>query len=167
MEIGLSLGTNLGNRLAHLQRAREEMAHVAATIVKVHASVWETEPVDVAPEHREESFLNTVLIVESNLVPEALASELSAIESRMGRVRTPDVNAPRTIDLDIIYADGLRIDTERLTIPHARWHERRFVVQPLAEVRPDLVLPGATGSVREILEALPESPGAVLFEREW
>jgi len=167
MEIGLSLGTNLGDRMANLVRAREEISRIAGTSIKDRASVWETEPVDVAPEHSEASFLNTVLIVESTLAPEALASETAAIESRMGRVRTDDVNAPRVIDLDIIYANGLHIGQPGLTIPHARWDERRFVVRPLAEVRPDLVLPGSSANVREILETLPDSPGAVLFAREW
>jgi 2-amino-4-hydroxy-6-hydroxymethyldihydropteridine diphosphokinase len=167
METGVSLGTNLGDRLANLIRARREIAGLPGVRITGQGRVWETEPVGVAPEHRARLFLNTVLVVECASEPAAFAADLRRIEDTMGRVRTADRNAPRVIDLDLLYADGLRIASPDLTVPHARLFERRFVLQPLCDVRPDLILPGRTAPVRDLLLALPESPKVVLFRAEW
>ncbi|MBM4143471.1 MAG: 2-amino-4-hydroxy-6-hydroxymethyldihydropteridine diphosphokinase [Lentisphaerae bacterium] len=167
MEVALSLGSNLGDRLVNLMRARAEIGRIDGVTVTGQARVWETDPVDAAPAHRDALFLNTVLLVETPLPPPDLAAALRAVEERAGRVRKADRNAPRTIDVDIVYAGGLRLATAELSIPHPRWSERRFVVQPLADVRPDLVLPGADRTVREILEGLPDTPRAALFRQEW
>jgi 2-amino-4-hydroxy-6-hydroxymethyldihydropteridine diphosphokinase len=167
MEAGISLGSNLGDRLANLARARDLIAAIPGARVVAASRVWETEPVDVLPRHRDKPFLNAVLVVESGLTPQALAAEMGRIESEMGRVRTADRNAPRVVDLDLLYAGRLRVDGPGLTVPHPRWSSRRFVVQPLCDVRPDLVLPGASGPVREALLALPDSPKVVLFRERW
>lgn len=161
MEYGLGLGSNLGDRQAWLARAAERVAALPSVRVIARSSIYETEPVDVQPEYRDCAFLNAVLIVVAPDAAEALAERLRVIETELGRVRQEDRNAPRVIDIDLIYADTLLVETAGLTLPHPRWAERRFVVQPLADIRPDLVLPGQTRTVSQILAALPPRPAAV------
>ena len=160
MEYGLSLGSNLGDRQAWLACAAERVASLSSVRVIACSAIYETEPVDVRPEYRDSAFLNAVLIVAASDAPESLAERLRVIESELGRVRQEDRNAPRPIDIDLIYADTLQIETAGLTLPHPRWAARRFVVQPLADVRPDLVLPGQSRTVSQILATLPVRPAA-------
>jgi 2-amino-4-hydroxy-6-hydroxymethyldihydropteridine diphosphokinase len=168
MEIGLSLGANLGDRLASLRQARRRILALANVRLLACAPVYETEPVGVAPEHRDKPFLNTMLIVESGLPLPDLAAALADIEVALGRSRADVVaNAPRSMDIDVIYADELTGDRAGLILPHPRWAQRRFVVQPLADVRPALVLPDASRPVLAVLAALPPRPAAALFAREW
>ena len=167
MEIGLSLGSNMGDRLAHLRAAVRGIEQVPGVRLLAVSSAYETEPVDVSAEHLDEPFLNAVVVIESSRPLEKLARAAHAIEDDMGRVRTSDRNAPRPIDVDLLYAGDLQVRTNALTLPHPRWNERRFVVHPLADVRPDLVLPGETRPVSEVLSALPETPNVVLYSRNW
>jgi len=166
-EIGLSLGTNLGRRLDNLRRARRLIAGLPGVRVAASSPVYATEPVDVPPEFRHRAFLNAVLIVESALPAEALARRLRAIESAMGRRRTGARHAPRVIDIDVLYADRRRIRTPRLTVPHPRWSSRRFVAQPLADVRPNLILPGSRLTVAARLRVLPPKPRVTLLRPVW
>jgi 2-amino-4-hydroxy-6-hydroxymethyldihydropteridine diphosphokinase len=158
MEIGLSLGSNLGDRASALKTATETISGFTKTGIVEASPVYETEPVDVSTEHEHLPFLNTVIIIETDIEPHDLHEELQEIEHEMGRTDTQEMNVPRPIDIDIIYAGDLQIGTEQLTIPHLRWQERRFVVQPLSDVRPDLILPGQSKMVSEILEELPLLP---------
>ena len=167
MEFGLSLGSNLGDRVAHLREARKRIRAIEGLQVAACSSLYETEPVGVRPEFRDRRFLNAVLAVECALLPDALAARLHAIEAEMGRVRGEDRNAPRPVDIDVIYAERVQIRSETLTIPHPRWAERRFVAQPLAEIRPALVLPGVALSVEQVLRSLPYHPEVVLCRRRW
>ena len=167
MEVGLSLGSNLGDRLAHLRGARDRIAAIPGVRVVAQAPVYETEPVGVKPEYKHITFLNTVLVVESGIDPAELQDRLSALEGELGRVRTDDKYAPRTLDIDVVYIDDLRFHSPGLTLPHPRWSQRRFVLQPLADVRPDLVLPGADRPVRDLLVALPPGESVALFRRDW
>ncbi|MBN1556811.1 MAG: 2-amino-4-hydroxy-6-hydroxymethyldihydropteridine diphosphokinase [Lentisphaerae bacterium] len=167
METGISLGSNTGDRLAHLKQARARMAALEGVTVSAASRVYETEPVDVRPEHAGTPFLNAVLVLDAAVSPARLARGLLAIETELGRVRGADRNAPRPIDLDIIYAGDAVIREDGLRVPHPRWAERRFVVQGLADVRPGRVLPGERRAVREVLAALPERPWVRLFERQW
>lgn len=167
MEIALSLGTNEGDRLANLSRAAGLIESIPGTATIARSNVYETEPVDVLPEHRDLAFLNAVLVVETDLAPAALAAHLHTIENLMGRNRGPNPNAPRPIDIDVLYAGCEESTSPDLTIPHPRWSGRRFVVQPLADVRPDTVLPCEVRTVREILLALPDTPKVLLFCRDW
>lgn len=166
-EFGLSLGTNVGDRLLNLTRARQALADTPGLTIAEQSGVYETEPVAVDPVYCQQQFLNAVLIVRSTFSPAQLAERAHAIEAELGRRRTTDRNAPRPIDVDIIYADARTVHEEGLIIPHPRWHERRFVVQPLAEVRPDIVLPGRDETVAEQLLSLPTRPRVILFRREW
>lgn len=167
MEFGLSLGSNLGDRLANLRRARDEVLAIPGVHLRAQSRVYETEPVDVDPDDRDKSFLNAVLSVETDLAPEDLAPLLHEVESRMGRRRESNRNAPRVIDLDIIYAGMRTIRSPTLCVPHPRWAERKFVVQPLSDVSPDFIAPGETRTVREILRFLPDSPRVALFAADW
>jgi 2-amino-4-hydroxy-6-hydroxymethyldihydropteridine diphosphokinase len=167
MEIGLSLGSNLGDRLANLQAARRALAAVPATALAACSPLYETDPVGAAQAFAHLRFLNAVLIVETALAVEAFAARMHAIEADLGRVRSAERNAPRVIDIDMLYAGDGCLRTETLTVPHAHWHERRFVAQPLADVRPDLVLPGQSRTVRAALAALPQAPRVTLFAKDW
>ncbi len=166
-EYGLSLGSNLGDRLHNLQEARERVGALPGASPVASSAVYETEPVGVRPEHREYAFLNAVLVVSFSAEPVVLVRELHAIEDAMGRRRTEDRNAPRTIDIDVIYVDSACISQAELVVPHERWFERRFVVQPLCDVRPDLVIPGQTGTVRDVLLSLPQTAEVVQFATQW
>lgn len=166
MEIGLSLGSNLGDRLANLREARRLIHSVPGVSPVACAPVYETEPVDVPPRYAALAFLNTVLVVEHN-DPVGLAAAAHGIEDRMGRRRSDDRNAPRVIDIDVIYSDGISLNEPGLVVPHPRWMERRFVVQPLADVRPELVLPGTDLTVRGLLLTLPAEPKVFVIAPEW
>jgi 2-amino-4-hydroxy-6-hydroxymethyldihydropteridine diphosphokinase len=117
--------------------------------------VYETEPVGVKEAYRELEFLNAVIVLESPYDARAWLARIKSIESAMGRVREEDRNAPRPIDIDILYADRQCIDDRGLTVPHPRWARRRFVLRPLADVRPDLTLPGMDRTVADVLASLP------------
>lgn len=166
-EYGLSLGSNLGERLRNLREARERITGLPGVARVASSAVYETEPVGVRSEHRDRAFLNAVVVVTSRDDPGALARDLRAIEDAMGRRRTDDRNAPRVIDIDMIYADSTRIDTVELIVPHERWFERRFVVQPLCDVRPGLVIPGRADTVRDVLLSLPQASEVVPFAAQW
>lgn len=167
MEFGLSLGSNLGDRLANLRQARDRLAAIPGCTIRKCSPVYETEPVDVRPEHRGQPFLNAILILNSQLAPAVLADRLLAIETAMGRNRGAKRNEPRIVDIDMIYAGALRIETPTLTVPHPRWAARRFVVQPLADVRPDVLLPGADRTVGQVLATLPQEPSVRLYLLTW
>ena len=167
MEYGLSLGSNLGDRLRHLRFAKTRIVRFCGASIVGQSAVYETEPVGVTPAQAGFRFLNAVLVIDGDPDPAELAVQLHAIEWEAGRVRTADRCAPRPLDIDMIYAGDLSLCTEALTLPHPRWAERRFVVQPLADVRPNLRLPGETRLVREVLAALPLEPGVVLYAPAW
>jgi 2-amino-4-hydroxy-6-hydroxymethyldihydropteridine diphosphokinase len=168
METGFSLGSNLGDRLAHLSEARRRILTLPGVRCVAQSPVYETEPVGVKPEYRHLKFLNAVLVVESEQAPAWWLTALRRLEEDMGRNRTEDRYAPRPVDVDILYVGQERIrDPGRLEIPHPRWTIRRFVVQPLADVRPDLVLPGETLTVRERLSRLPDTEKIEKFAEAW
>lgn len=168
VEMGLSLGTNLGDRMACLSEARDRIAKLERMRIVAQSPVYETEPVGVKEKYRALLFLNAVLIVEGCWTVHECFDQLQAIETAMGRQRSlVDQNAPRPMDIDIIYAGAQRIESGGLSIPHPHWMERRFVVQPLADVRPDLILPGAAGTVRDVLAAMPRKERVMLVARDW
>lgn len=167
MDVGLSFGTNQEDRFAHLRDARARVLALPGTRELASSSVYETEPVDVQPKYRDQGFLNTVMVVDITMSVDAFSDALHGIEKDMGRVRQDDRNAPRPIDIDIIYAEGVARDSAALTLPHARWAGRRFVVEPLAEIRPDLILQGYAQTVAEILNALPDVPTVSRLNTPW
>ena len=168
MEIGFSLGSNLYNRKRLLMQAKNLLLSAPRTSFLDQSPIYETTPVDVKPEYQDMAYLNSVIIVESELPLDSWLSYIGKIEKNLGRERNAtDRNAPRPIDVDIIYAGEQIIDSGGLVVPHPRWAERRFVVQPLCDVRPKLVLPEASKTVTQILNALPPDDGLSVFEDRW
>ncbi|OVE74973.1 2-amino-4-hydroxy-6-hydroxymethyldihydropteridine diphosphokinase [bacterium E08(2017)] len=164
MEYGLSLGSNTGDRLSNLSQAVTFIRLLEDVTILQQSPVYESEPQGMADDFKDELFLNTVLIIESTQTPMQMLSEFQAIEENMGRPRNHGYNCPRTIDIDIIYAEDLSVDIPGLIIPHPRWSSRRFVVQPLADIRPDIIIPGSKSAVSEILKTLPDKPQIQLFD---
>ncbi len=133
----LGIGSNLGDRLTNIKAAIEHLEVLEGLHLKKLSSLYETEPVDGPPQGR---FLNGVVEVETTLFPFELLAKLKEIELKLGRERTvPD--GPRTIDLDILLYQDLVMDEGDLKIPHPRMSQRGFVLEPLAEIAPDLVHP--------------------------
>ena len=167
MEIGLSLGSNLDDRLKNLKQAKEKISGLPEVEIIKNSPVYETEPVGVRAEFENKQFLNAVLIINCKLEIKHLSSSLRAIETEMGRTRDNSRNNPRIIDIDIIYAGQMTIRQPDLIIPHPRWKERRFVLQPLADVRPELLIPGEKRPVKKLLLSLPETPKVVPYKDRW
>ena len=146
----VGLGANLGDREATLRRAVALLAEVDGVDVIAVSELRETEPVGVLDQPR---FLNGAAAIDTTLEPRALLDALLRIERALGRIRGDERWGPRTIDLDLLLHGGAVIDEPGLTVPHARLHERRFVLEPLAELDPDLEIPGR-GRVSDLLAAL-------------
>ena len=140
----LSLGSNVGDREANLHAAVERLG--AARV----SPIYETEPVDYV---NQAWFLNLVAEVETDLFPRQALAWTQRIERELGRVRTVP-KGPRTIDIDILLFGGVLMRTKELEIPHPRMAERRFVLQPLADLAPDLRHPATGRTVREMLASL-------------
>lgn len=134
----IALGSNLGDRLRSMQEAVRHLSAAEGIRISGMASLYETDP--LATPTWQPPFLNSVARAETALSPEVLMAELLQIETRMGRTRESHL-APRVIDLDLLFYGDFVVDTAALTIPHPRLHERRFVLEPLAEVNPGLVHP--------------------------
>ena len=129
-EAVIGLGSNMGDRKGYLKSALEKIRQNPAVRVKRVSSVYETEPVGYADQ---EDFLNCCAVIETYLEPRELLSFLQGIETASGRVRTIR-NGPRTIDLDILLIEDMRIERSELTVPHPRMYERAFVLEPLREL---------------------------------
>jgi 2-amino-4-hydroxy-6-hydroxymethyldihydropteridine diphosphokinase len=142
----LGLGSNLGDRAAHLSRARA-LLEAPDVALRRASSICETEPRDVPGQPW---FLNQVVEVQTTLFPRQLLARTQKIEREMGRQRTVD-KGPRVIDIDILLYGESTVRTEALQIPHPRMADRRFVLEPLAELAPDLRHPVARKTIREML----------------
>lgn len=157
--VGIALGSNLGDRLSNIRAALSALREIAIPDAPfLEASVWQTEPQLCPP--GSPMFLNSVVEIGYGGDPLQLLEITKAIEKRLGRAAVAERNAPRIIDVDLLYFDDRIIDTEELVLPHPRIGERRFVLQPLAEIRPYLVLPGQRGDITTLLAGLDseESP---------
>jgi 2-amino-4-hydroxy-6-hydroxymethyldihydropteridine diphosphokinase len=166
MKAGIALGSNLGDRLAHLREAQRIIAGLSRVKSPISSSsIYETEPVDCEPGAAK--FLNAVLEFDYDGEPIDLWRELKRIETKLGRAQQHERNVSRSIDLDILYFGDLKMETKQLVLPHPRAHQRRFVLQPLAEIDPDLVLANQSKSVRELLASLGESATVVRLTNDW
>jgi 2-amino-4-hydroxy-6-hydroxymethyldihydropteridine diphosphokinase len=154
----VALGSNLGDPRNNVLRAMNRLEGLSTTPL-LRSSLWETSPVDCPP--ASPPFLNAVigLSPRAGETPETLLESLQRIEKEFGRQLKKIRNEPRPLDLDLIVFGKEMRSSAMLTLPHPRAHERRFVLQPLAEIAPDLVLPGQTASVQQLLESLSEQGG--------
>lgn len=159
----LSLGSNLGDRLARINQACDALAALPETRLTARSPVYETDPVDVPARFSGDLYLNCVVIVETRLPPSAFSDALHAVEVRLGRTRGAALHLPRTLDIDILAIDDLVSDSPELTLPHPRAHVRRFVLQPLADLRPDYRFPGQSQTVSRLLQDLPATPRAARY----
>ena len=157
--IFVGLGANLGDARATLEAALADLAALPGTRLLGRSSFYRTAPVDASGP----DYLNAVAELRSSLAPEALLDALQAIEQQHGRER-PYRNAPRTLDLDLLLMGGQRQHTTRLTLPHPRLHQRAFVLAPLAELAPGLVIEGL-GPVAPLLAACADQAIERLHER--
>jgi 2-amino-4-hydroxy-6-hydroxymethyldihydropteridine diphosphokinase len=170
MRCGIALGSNIEDRLANLREGckRACSLHESGSPIRF-SPVYETTPVDC--EAGTAPYLNAVMEINFKGPPVALLDRLLEIEKAMGRPPQRPKNFPRIIDLDVLYAGNLVLNSPEIIIPHPRLRQRRFVLTPLADISPDLVLPGQMGCVRRLLAEV-DDPGRVtrllvpLFDRE-
>jgi 2-amino-4-hydroxy-6-hydroxymethyldihydropteridine diphosphokinase len=141
----IGLGANLGDARATLEAALTALAALPHSTLRDASPVYRSAPIDSSGP----DYLNAVVWLETWLDPQTLLAELQRIEQAHGRER-PYHNAPRTLDLDLLLYGEQRIQSATLTVPHPRLHERAFVVRPLADVAPDVVVPGL-GRAQDLL----------------
>ena len=154
----LSLGSNLGDRSANLRAAIERLGE--AGTVRAVSGFYETEPVELRDQPW---FLNCVVVLETRDTPRALLKKVLAIEREMGRLRMKD-KGPRSIDIDILLFDDRVVEERGLKIPHPAMHQRRFVLEPLAEIAPEALHPLLRKTARELLSELPAGQVVRLLE---
>ncbi|HWW00525.1 MAG TPA: 2-amino-4-hydroxy-6-hydroxymethyldihydropteridine diphosphokinase [Candidatus Acidoferrum sp.] len=154
----IGLGSNVGPSEETVRLAMERLRAFAAEPL-LESSLWQTTPRDCPPESP--VFVNAVvgLVPRAGETPESLLGKLQQIEREFGRQQKKVVNEPRPLDLDLLIFGAEVRSSRELKLPHSRVHERRFVLQPLAELAPGLVLPGQTKTVSQLLSELPPDPG--------
>jgi 2-amino-4-hydroxy-6-hydroxymethyldihydropteridine diphosphokinase len=166
MRTGIALGSNLGDRLANLRNARSQILQISGVIALLGSSrIYETAAVDSDPDSP--PYLNAVIEVDFEGAPLDLLEALQGVEAQFGRPSKRPRNAPRTIDLDILYAGNLTLSNEVVVIPHPRLHLRRFVLEPLNDVAPHLLLPGLRGTPAQLLLSLEDSSPVHPFHGAW
>lgn len=144
----VALGSNLGNPARTIEDAIDALTSLRGSLLMGMSSLFRTAPVGLK---HQPDFINAVVALDTRLSPRELLDELFAIEASFGRERSVR-NAPRTLDLDLLLHGDHVLDEPALTLPHPRMHERAFVLAPLAEIAPDLVVPGR-GPVSSLLAA--------------
>ena len=135
----IGLGSNQSGPLSQLRLARDALTDLPDTRLQRCSSVYETAPVGYTDQP---DFLNAVCCIETQLPPAALMQALLAIEARQGRTRQGPAGGPRTLDMDLLLYGQQQLSDDSLHLPHPRLHERGFVLYPLAEIAPDLKVPG-------------------------
>jgi 2-amino-4-hydroxy-6-hydroxymethyldihydropteridine diphosphokinase len=150
----LALGSNLGRSAQILEDAIVRLQAFSDQPV-MKSSLWQTTPVDCPP--GSPTFINAVvaLLPKEGETPESLLEKLQQLEKEFGRQPKKLLNEARPLDLDLIAFGNERRSSAQLTLPHPRAHERRFVLQPLSEIAPELIIPGQVKTVSELLAALP------------
>ena len=156
----IALGANQGAARQNVLYAFERLQELSAEPLR-KSSLWQTSPVDCPPDSP--PFINAVvvLIPRDEGTPESLLRKLQQLEREFGRRPKKQVNEPRPLDLDLIAFGNQTRATADLVLPHPRAHLRRFVLEPLAEICPDLILPGQTQTIRQLLQELPTAEGDV------
>ena len=144
----VGLGANLGDPQDQIRAALAALGGIPKTQLLQHSSLYKSAPIGNT---KQPEFVNAVALIETALAPRALLEALLAIEQRYGRTRST-ANAPRTLDLDLLLYGELTIDEPGLAVPHPRMHSRAFVLAPLAEIAPDIEIPGQ-GAIGPLLAA--------------
>jgi 2-amino-4-hydroxy-6-hydroxymethyldihydropteridine diphosphokinase len=166
MRTGVALGSNLGDRLGNLHAARKAIADLARVQPPIlSSSIYETDPVGCEPGAGK--FLNAVLEFDYEGDPLKLLKSLREIEKTLGRAPDHPRNVSRRIDIDLLYFGDISTDSDELQLPHPRMHLRKFVLQPVADIRPNLILPGQSKTVRELLAKLSESTKVMRLTNNW
>jgi 2-amino-4-hydroxy-6-hydroxymethyldihydropteridine diphosphokinase len=166
MRTAVALGSNLGDRFANLQAARQAILDLSNVKPPVLCSaMYETDPVGCEPGAGK--FLNAVLEFDYDGEPLVFLKDLREIEGALGRPQNHPRNVSRKIDIDLLYFGNTRMDSKELQLPHPRMHLRKFVLQPLADIQPDLVLPGQTKVVRELLAQVDGSGKVIRLMDRW
>ncbi len=145
----LSLGSNVGDRDSQLREAQARLG--AEGRIVASSSFYETEPVEFTDQPW---FLNCAIALETTTTPQQLMAAILGIEKEMGRQRLQN-KGPRTIDIDILLFGDTMLNSPQLTIPHPAMHHRRFVLEPLAEIAPEVLHPAFRKTIRGLLDALP------------
>lgn len=145
----VGLGSNLGNRALHLDRALLHLSRLPKTRLLARSRWHETAPMGGPPQG---PYLNGVAQIETQLMPEELLAHLKELERALGRKPSEERWGPRVIDLDLLSCDDLILKTEALTLPHPHLHERLFVLDPLAEIAPGWIHPVLKKSARSLRE---------------
>jgi 2-amino-4-hydroxy-6-hydroxymethyldihydropteridine diphosphokinase len=150
----LSLGSNLGDRAAHIRDAIHRLAELGS--VQAISSLYETEPVEAAPQPW---FLNCAVALDTEKMPRQLLAGVLSIEQALGR-RRAEKKGPRNIDIDILLFGNSVVELPELVIPHPGLHQRRFVLEPMVEIAPEQRHPALKRTMRELRDALP--PGQMV-----
>ena len=166
MRTAVALGSNLGDRLANLRVVRQQIRDLTDIQPPVLASaIYETDPVDCEP--GAPKFLNAVVEFGYDGDPLQLLRKLKSVEAVLGRPREHARNVSRKIDIDLLYIGESEINDRELELPHPRMHLRKFVLQPLADIRPELILPRQAKTVRELLAELNDACNVVRLTDDW
>ena len=159
----LSLGSNLGDSVSLMQSAVDMLHNQPLISVERLSAFYRTEPVD-AP--MQSDFINCAVELTTNLNPESLLTVCLDIEEKFGRARSGIKNAPRTLDIDIIFYSDVQLETNTLRIPHPQYVNRRFVLEPLKEIAPNFICPDTGSTVSEALNHCGDNSRVKLLESE-
>lgn len=166
MRTAVALGSNLDDRLENLRAARQQICNLANIQPPILSSaIYETDPVDCEP--GAPKFLNAVVEFGYDGDPRELLKKLESVEAALGRPREHARNVSRKIDIDLLYIGDTKINDRELELPHPRMHWRKFVLQPLADIRPELILPRQSKTVRELLAQLNDTCNVVCVRNDW
>jgi 2-amino-4-hydroxy-6-hydroxymethyldihydropteridine diphosphokinase len=166
MRAAIALGSNVGDRLSNLRQARKQIQSIdGVSGLMVQSAIYETSPVDC--EAGAQNFYNAVIEIGFEKSPAELLAALQAIEESLGRERNHPRSVSRTIDLDLLYCGSEERADHQLHLPHPRMTERKFVLQPLCDIAPDLRLPGQTKNVGELLAQLRDESKITRLTNTW
>src|SRR5262245_48241660 len=166
MRTAVAFGSNIGDRLDNLRVGRSAIFDLPSVHAPILSSaIYETEPVGCEPGAGK--FFNSVVEFEYDGDPAGFLEQLIQIEEALGRKRDHRPNVSRTIDIDLLYCGDKQVNNERLQLPHPRLHLREFVLRPLADIRPDLILPGKKKTVKELLAKVQKSGDVVRCADSW
>ena len=160
-QVALSLGANLDQPVGKIEHAIDQLTELFENVQ--FSSLYSTEPIG-GPDQPD--YVNAAMLVETTLFPRQLLLLLNGIEQQFGRVRNGERNQPRTLDIDIILYDQRRQDDDVLTLPHPRFRDRRFVLEPLAEIAPEMIDPVTQKTIQQLLADCPDQHQVVRMEEK-